>query len=45
MTMVFNNLAVGSTVPAYRLGSAGLAVGRDETTDWVGISHKVVRRS
>lgn len=39
---MFKSLAVGSTVAAYRLGSAGLVVRRDETTDWVGISRKTV---
>jgi len=32
-------LAVGSTVTAYCLGSSGSSL-KNETTDWVGISHK-----
>ena len=36
------NLAVGSTVTAYRLGSAGPPVQVGETTDWVGTPHKAV---
>jgi putative transposase len=38
------DLAVGSTVAAYRLGSAGLAVRRAETADWVGISRETVKQ-
>jgi len=36
-------LAAGSAVSAYRLGSAGFtALAENETSDWVGISHKDV---
>ena len=38
------NLAVGSTVTAYRLGSSGSLAIKNETTDWVGISHVIVKR-
>ncbi|MEA3225095.1 MAG: RNA-guided endonuclease TnpB family protein [Planctomycetota bacterium] len=34
--------AVGSTVKACRLGSAGLNMGSSETTNWAGISHMEV---
>ena len=34
------NLAVGSTVLACRLGSSGLVNTVNETTDWAGISHE-----
>jgi len=37
------NLAVGSTVLACRLGSSGFAGIENETTDWAGISRKSVK--